>query len=323
MKCSRCEGFVEEQFPCKCLAEGCVEVMCDACSIEFNFKCEAHTTKRKRIKLAEVRRSHIELYKKCPRAFELQVVDNKECDYGIYADIGIALHDIFDEASKTSCFDEKLLRSQYDEFYKTLDPKRFEGCQRKLSIHDFINQQHEKGYKNIEGFKSLCGAMPIPWKTEERVSIDIPGSKIKATIAYDRINLNPNGTYDLIDYKTGKVYVGVKFEKDLQPALYIACVEKAYNIKINRFIFLFTGECKERIFERISDDEFECFVGTKKSYKFSISEKIKEISTIFKAIEHNEFAIPPDLHPYYCENECGSFKANDCMGKFAGQWKSQ
>ena len=321
MECIRCGGDVDETFPSKCLGEGCTAVMCDSCSIANNFLCESHTTKKKRIKLDEVRRSHIELYKKCPRAFELQVIDGKETEMGVYADIGIKLHDIFDEESKVGgLVNKNKMIEQWNEYFKTIPKEKFEGCQRKLTIPEFMVQQHEKGLRNIEGYESLCENMPIPWKTEERISIAIPGTKIRATIAFDRINLLSNGTYDLIDYKTGKVHVGVKLEKDLQPALYIACVEQNYNIKINRFMFLFTGECKERIFERVNDDVFECYVGTKKCYRFSISEKIKEIKELFQAIEHNEFAIPPELHPYYCENECGSFKNHDCLGKFAGQW---
>ena len=319
MKCVRCGGEVDTDFPSKCLGEGCVEIMCDDCSIQNNFLCEAHTTKKKRIKLDEVRRSHIELYKKCPRAFELQVIDGKEVEMGVYADIGIALHDIFDNASKIVNPDLEDMKVTWRNYFSTIPKEKFEGCQRKLSIPEFQVQQFEKGIHNINGYQALCGSMPIPWKTEERLSIAIPGTKIRATIAYDRINLNADGTYDILDYKTGKVHVGVKFEKDLQPALYIACVEENYKIRVNRFIFLFTGECKERIFNRVNDDIFECYVG-KKCYRFSISEKLKEIKEIFQAIEHNEFAIPPDLHPYYCENECGSFKAHDCMGKFAGQW---
>ena len=181
-------------------------------------------------------------------------------------------------------------------------------------------QQHAKGINNILGFNTLCYDMPIPWKTEERISIPIPNTQIKATIAFDRINLNQDGSYDLLDYKTGKVHVGVKLRNDLQPALYIKCVEENYGIHINRFIFLFTGECKTRIFERIGEDTFECMVG-KKSYKFSISEKINEISLLFKAIEKADFYIPNELHPYTCENECGSFKSGDCTGKFNGKWE--
>jgi hypothetical protein len=320
MKCSRCGGMVDNDFPSRCLTEGCKEVMCDNCSIKHDFRCTSHSVKKKRVVLEEIRRSHIELYKKCPRAFELQVVENKEVQSGIYADIGIRLHTIFDMTSKSNEMDVEAMKAQYTVFFKSLLYKQFEGCQRKLTIHEFMHQQHEKGMKNIEGYQILCGNMPAPWKTEERISIDIPGSTIKATIAYDRINKNANGTYDLLDYKTGKVHVGQKLNDDLQPALYIACVEKNYDIRINRFIFLFTGECKERIFERIDDDRFECMVG-KKSYGFSISEKIKEISLLFKSIESGDFPIPSELHPYTCENECGSYKNGDCSGKFNGQWK--
>jgi hypothetical protein len=320
MICSRCKGEVDEAFPSRCLEEGCKEVMCDECAVKFNFKCKAHSIKKPKVVLEEVRRSHIELYKKCPRAFELQVVQGKEVASGIYADIGIKLHDIFDIASKEDYIDMHSMNYEYEQFFKKLEPKQFEGCQRKLSISEFMAQQLQKGYRNIEGFKTLCEGMGNPWKSEERISIPIPNTNIKATIAFDRINKNADGSYDLLDYKTGKVHVGKKLNDDLQTPLYIKCVEDNYGIKIKRFIYLFTGECKERIFERISDDRFVCMVG-KKEYGFSISEKIEEISKIFRNIEQAEFFIPTELHPYTCENECGSYKNGDCQGKFNGQWK--
>jgi len=211
---------------------------------------------------------------------------------------------------------------KWEEYFKTIPVEKFEGCQRKLTIPEFMVQQHQKGINNINGYETLVGNMPKPWKTEERISIAIPNTTIRATIAFDRINLNANGTYDMLDYKTGKVHVGQKLNTDLQPALYIRCAEENYGITISRFIFLFTGECKERIFNRVSADVFECFVG-KKKYSFSISEKIQEISLIFKNIERGEFAIPQELHPYTCENECGSFKSGDCTGKFNGQWDNR
>ena len=105
MICSRCGGEVDEAFPSKCIEEDCKEVMCDECFMKYQYKCLTHSVVKPKVVLEEIRRSHIELYKKCPRAFELQVVENRPIEMGVYADIGIKLHEIFDGISKSRIYD--------------------------------------------------------------------------------------------------------------------------------------------------------------------------------------------------------------------------
>jgi hypothetical protein len=314
--CAICGKEVLEEFPAKCLS--CSTILCDVCAVNNQFKCISCNPKTPLAKIESVRRSYIELYKTCPHAFKLKVVDEIETRSSVYAKIGIYLHELFDDVSNTGVYNKSGMIKLWDTFFATLELNEFEGCQRKLTTEEFREQQYQKGINNINGFIELCSDMVKPWKSEEQVNIIIPNTSIRATMTFDRINYN-QGCYELLDYKTGHVYVGQKLNNDLQPALYIAGVEQTYGITINRFTFLFTGESKIRTFNRI-DNKFVTQVG-KKEYGFSINEKLEETANIFKRIERNEFEIPSDLHPWHCQNECELYKALACPGKFYEEWK--
>lgn len=318
------------EYPAKCIK--CKSILCDDCAEENDFICKncggGTIEQSKNRPFKSIRRSHIELYKKCPHSFYLQVCEGVESPSNVYNKNGIELHELFDRSSQERCITgisndarKVELIQKYTAIYKGFSDSEFQDCQSKLSLEEFKEQQYQNGLNCIDGFLSMCSDMPIPWKTEERLECDVPGSKIKATIAFDRINLNEDGTYDLLDYKTGKVYVGKKLREDLQPALYIKCVEDNYHIKINRFIFLFVGENKKRIYNRNNEDMFTCCVGNKK-YTFSISDKMKEISSIFNEIEAGNFAVPNNVSEWYCRHQCGMLNLGLCKGKFLEQWRA-
>jgi hypothetical protein len=314
--CAICGKEIHEQFPAKCLS--CHVELCDDCALSNQFKCNTCNPKKQLKKVESVRRSYIELYKKCPHAFKLKVIDGVQTNSSIYAKIGIFLHDLFDNASMTCIFNKSEMIKSWDAFFITIELKEFEGCQRLLTTEEFQKQQYQKGLLNIDGFIEMCQGKYKPWKTEETVNIIIPNTDIKATMTFDRIDKHDDG-YELLDYKTGKVYTGQKLSTDLQPALYIAGVEQTYGINIDKFTFLFTGESKLRTYIK-TDKGYETTVG-KKSYGFNIKDKLNEVSEIFKRIERNEFEIPSDLHPWHCQNECELYKALACPGKFYEEWK--
>lgn len=329
MRCIECERKVVSDYPCKCT--NCGEVMCDECAIRKELicsKCRGDVHEQKDAEQIEkIRRSYIELYKKCPYSFYLEVCERMGSVNNIYAEIGIWLHEEFDRDSKTGRIGgetedgrKNTIIQRFNEWYKGIPTERFEGCQYKLTTEGFRESMRVKGESCINNYFKMCAGMPVPWKTEERLEIEVPNSSIKATIAFDRINQNDDGSFDLLDYKTGAVFVGKKLAQDLQPALYIKCVEDNYNIRINRFVFLFVAENKERVYTRISDDLFRCRVRNK-DYDFSIKEKMNEVSEIFQSIERENFDIPDNLNTYYCENQCAMYKAGHCSGRFNAKWR--
>lgn len=319
MECSICHVNLDgEQFPAKCIK--CGAILCDDCSINNNFMCNScNGNSNKEIKLDFVRRSYIELYKICPYAFKLLAIDGIEVKNNIYADIGIKLHELFEQSSLGNLTKSEMIK-QYNEWFGQLNLEDFEGYQRKLTTEQFREYQYKHGLWNIDNYYEFESKLPNPYQTETTLFTNIGDDLPKVRITFDRINKNENGTYDILDYKTGKVYVGKKLATDLQVPLYIHSVKQNLGIDVNKFELLFTGEGKTRTFNKVSDDEYVCKV-LKKEYSVKLSDTIEEIKSIFTQIKNGKLDIPHDINPWYCENMCVCRKAGHCAGNFNQQWR--
>jgi hypothetical protein len=320
MKCSICGiDLSGVQFVAKCIQ--CGAPLCDDCSLENQFKCNSCNGKESnKIELDYIRRSYIELYKICPYAFKLLVLDKKEIQNGIYAEIGIKLHELFEQASLRK-LNKTEMHGEFFKWFNTIELKDFENYQRKLETRDFRKQQYEGAIQSIDNYFDFESEMPLPFQTETTLLTTIHPDLPKIRITFDRINKLDDGTYDLVDYKTGKVYVGKKLEEDLQIPLYIYSVQQNLGIDINRFVLLFTKENKKRIYTKLSEDSYMCTVG-KKNYIISLSKAINEITDIFTQVKNGKLSIPHDLSPWYCEHMCMLRKAEHCMGNTIQRWQT-
>lgn len=307
----------------------CGAILCDDCAINSNYVCRnCGGGANDKPKITKIRRSDIVLYQECPYSYYLKNVEGVSQFGNIYSENGILLHDLFDKDSNsgfqpgenTDQRKDRMLQ-EYAERFKTIPLERFENCQKKLTIEKFKQQEYDKGLKNIDGYFALTSELPSPYRTEEKLIVPIKDSTIELTITFDRVNKNADGTFDMLDYKTGKVFVGQKLNNDIQAGLYTYAYEHVYpDERINRFVFLFTGENKVREFIRISDNRFECYVG-KKTYGFNISDKVEEAYNVFQSVEMGMFDYPQNLHPWHCQNQCEYYHRNICKGKFKERWK--
>lgn len=319
MKCAICGiDLTGVQYPAKCIK--CGTTLCDDCSLENQFKCLYCNGKHvPKVDLEYVRRSYIELYKVCPHAFKLFAIDGKTAPNNIYAEIGIKLHELFEQASLRQ-IDKKQMKSEFEKWFCNFNLNDFENYQRKLDTSDFRKREFDGALTSIENYFQMENEMPKPFKTEDTLFTTVHPDLPKIRITFDRINKNENGYYDIIDYKTGKVYVGKKLTEDLQVPLYIYSVQQNLGIEIQHFILLFTREGKKRIYTKVNEDEYVCTVG-KKDYYVSLSKAIDEIISIFTQVSNGKLSIPHNLSPWYCENMCTLKRAGHCGGKLVQRWQ--
>jgi CRISPR/Cas system-associated exonuclease Cas4 (RecB family) len=320
MKCAICGvDLTGELYPAKCVT-GCGAFLCDDCSLTNQFKCLSCNGKTvPKIDLEYVRRSYIETYKICPHAFKLLAIDGIETPSSIYAEIGIKLHELFEQASLGQ-IDKLKMHSEFLKWFSNFTLDDFEGYQRLLDTEEFRKREYAGALTSIENYFQMESEMPAPFKTEDTLFTVIHPDLPKIRITYDRINKDENGYYDLVDYKTGKVHVGQKLKNDLQVPLYIYSVQQNLGIEINRFVLLFTKENKKRIYTRVDEDTFVCTVG-KVDYYVYLSKAIDEIISIFTQVSNGKTSIPHNLSPWYCENMCMLKRAGHCGGKLVQRWQ--
>jgi len=320
MKCAICGvDLTGEPYPAKCIK--CGVHLCDDCSLTNQFKCKpCNGVEDTKVDLEFVRRSYIETYKVCPHAFKLLAIDKVEPPNSIYAEIGIKLHDLFEQASLNQ-IDKSAMIKEFTDWFGTKTLEDFENYQRLLDTEDFRKREYQGAMTSIDNYFNMESTMPRPHKTEDTLFTTIHPDLPKIRITFDRINLNEDGTYDIVDYKTGKVHVGKKLKEDLQVPLYIYSIQQNLGIDVNRFVLLFTKEGKERIYTKLTEDTYVCTVG-KTNYYISLSKAIDEIISIFTQVSNGKFSIPHALSPWYCEHMCTLKRGGHCEGKLVQRWKN-
>jgi len=304
--CSRCGQPLHERCSIKCK---CSAPLCDVCfmSNEVCLKCEEEES----VRIEVIRRSHLELYEKCPHAFELEVVKNLGHQSTIYTQSGIDLHDLFEEYSKhkNGSPDE-----MYDRFVKEcVSNYPDEWYNETYTTREIMDERYKR---NIKGFFALREKLGPPLITEEKLVFSVGENLPKVSITMDRID-EEDGEYVLGDYKTGKVMVGKSIATDLQAPLYILAVKQHYNKPVKRFDFYYLGEEKVRTFERLDDDRYVCRVN-KREYIISLQETIREVRTRLDKIQKGLFTIKPTQKPYNC-TQCQFYKT-ECDGCDTEMW---
>lgn len=326
MKCANCFQEIKKKDLIYCHNSGqplhkdcanpciqCGKPLTDTASLANKFKCK-DCVNTDVVEIESIRRSHIENYKTCPHMFKLLVLDEIEIPNNPYAENGIILHDIFDKASNDKTITKEEMIKEYTDRYATIDT--FKPYMIEKSVPTSL---YKKGLISIDNFIKYNNAAPEPFETEKTIYYTISDDLPKIQITFDRIN-KVNDKLHLIDYKTGKVHVGKKLANDLQIPTYILAVKEEYGELPETFTLLFFSEDKERVYNKVNDNEYVCTVG-KRDYVINLQDKLREINSIFSKIKQGLFDIPVgNLSPWYCENRCGLYPEH-CAGVEDEPWK--
>lgn len=312
IKCATCGAEMHPGCAQKC---DCGKPVCDDCMIKDK---QCIDCKPKPDELPSViRRSHIELYKKCPYAFYLEVIKELGNQHTIYTQMGIDLHELFDKHSKLTNTGYEDIMAEFMPFLNAYPDEWYEKGNELLTAN-FRLTMLERAQNSIRGFIKLRGELPKPYITEEKIIFSISDELPSISITMDRIDECSDGSLDIGDYKTGKVMTGKKLTTDLQVPLYIYAVKNHFKKRVNKFSLYYVSEDKLRVYHRIDDDKYVCTVG-KKEYVISIQEAIREVKILFGRIKQRNYNIPRDLKEYTC-SICHFYNTN-CEGSVDGRWQ--
>jgi RecB family exonuclease len=292
----------------KLVCPDCGRNLCLPCTMAGSCPCKSET---KEIQLPDViRRSYIDTYETCPHKFYLEVVKHLEPPETIYTALGSDLHELFDKYSwiKNPSIEEMI--EEFQPYFKKYDAQLFKDVPRVKMI--------KRAEDSITNFVKLHSTMNEPWITEERLKIDFPNMP-SVSMAMDRINKLDDGTYEVIDWKTGTVLTGKRLANNLQVPLYIAIIKENYNIDISKFRLEYLGEAKSRVYNKINDDVYEVRV-RKTTYTVSLTESIRRVKTVFSQIKNNNFNIKNDQNAFYCNKFC-PWNGTHCEGLVTERFK--
>ena len=263
----------------------------------------------------EIRRTYIELYKSCPHKFLKEVIEGNESSPTCYTQIGIDLHELFDQCSNRFFPKEDMLET-WEHIWGLYDPNLFESKEQK-------EKMYQRAIDSINTFYVVLPTLPEkPYATEETIRFDVGEGLPRARFTMDRID-EIDGELEMLDWKTGKVMVGQKLSSDLQAPMYIYGVKKHYGKPVRKFTFYYLQENKERVFIRDEHDEdtYWCTVN-KRKYRINLTDAIREIQHIFSQIKNGNFNIPRDTKKmHFTCKMCHLQKEGLCEGAYNESWK--
>lgn len=300
-RCSSCQQPIHKE----CAIEG---TLCDVC---YTVKQEGGD--QVAIELPKtIRRSYIELYKKCPYSFYLQVIKGMEAPPTAYTQVGIDLHDLFDQAQNRLVDSKSEMVERFLKVWDNYNPSLFETS-------EFKEKMYVRAMDSIDTFYDILPTLPPLVATEEKIEFSIGEDIPTVNITMDRISQGDQGL-EISDWKTGAVMVGQKLSTDLQAPLYIHAVRTQFKQHVQKFHLYYLQENKERVFEHVVGDDYVCRVN-KREYKINITDAIREVQKLFSRMKNGEYNIPRDTKKMYFACKMCHLKADGtCKGADEESW---
>lgn len=306
LACAECAKTVHSY----CLVPKGELKVCDVCLVKADTEPKAYEF----VLPNEIRRTNIETYRKCPNKFKLEVLEGHEQPPRSYTQVGIDLHEIFEQCLHNRSIDISQQIIQYDEFF---------AKQKEMGIYESTEDEkafYKRAMDCLDNFNKVLPYYPKPFVTEETIYYEVADDLPKVRFTMDAIFEEPDGTLTLVDWKTGKELVGKQLAEDLQAPLYIFGVEQHYGKKVGKFVFHYLKENKVREFVRQEDNIFICTVG-KREYKINLNEMLGTVRSIFTRIKNGDFNIPHDTKKmYFTCKMCHLQEKGLCSGADTQAW---
>ena len=148
------------------------------------------------------------------------------------------------------------------------------------------NKQKERGLEMLRVFyeKNSVPEFVVPFALERNFNLKVGEFSISGRI--DRIDALEDGTYEVIDYKTGSSKRDSNLSKDLQLSLYAWACRDVFQIPVSKLSLYFIADQEKNSTTR-SDEEIE---------------KTKlEILELALELQKSEFQPTPGFHCQYCD----------------------
>lgn len=266
-----------------------------------------------------IRRTYIETYRACPHKFLKEVIEGNTQPPTSYTQIGIDLHEIFDQACNDPAYPKEIAVSSMEQSFKEYSDDLFNSG----FSSDNRTDMWERTINSINTFfDTVLPALPHrPFTTEETIEFSVGDDLPNVQFTMDRID-EVNGELEMHDWKTGRVMVGQKLSSDLQAPLYIYGTQIHFDKPVRSFTFYYLNENKTRTFTRSTEDPnvYICKVN-KREYKINILDGVREIQRVFSQIKKGNFNIPHNTSKmHFTCKMCHLLKEGKCEGADLQQW---
>jgi hypothetical protein len=236
-----------------------------------------------------IRRTYIETYRSCAHKFFKQVIEGHEQPPTSYTQVGIDLHQQFENACTIINYPKERAIAHMKEAFENYSDDLFQSG----FASDNREDMWTRTINSIDTFFDVVlPSLPVtPFTTEETIEFSVGDDLPNVQFTMDRID-DIDGELEMHDWKTGRVMVGQKLSSDLQAPLYIYGTIAHFGRKVRKFTFYYLNENKTRVFERSENPNIYICRVNKREYKINLMDSIREIQHVFSQIKKGNFTIP-------------------------------
>jgi RecB family exonuclease len=223
----------------------------------------------------EVSYSRINAYLTCPWKYRLMYREGKRIPPNPFISLGISVHRALEDFHRRKATSLEELMESYDRSWVN------EGFASPQQTQEF----YEKGQRMLEVYHRASTACTAEIQhLEKEFEIHIGRHRLKGII--DRIDRHPDGTYEIIDYKThGEAWKQEKVDSDLQLSIYSLACSRALGIEPKLLSYYFLAHDRK--------------MSTRRSAQ-QIAETIGLINKVAEKIGRDEF-VPNKTHCPRCD----------------------
>jgi len=223
--------------------------------------------------------SKIDTFSTCPLKYKFRYIYKIPTPSAHASNFGTSIHGTLKDIYKYLTTHKNISLEKCKELYeKNWIPSGYEG----IAHH---NARKEKGWEMLEEYyKNNSNPWVVPAFIEKEFYLKIGKYTINGRI--DRIDLLEDGTYEVVDYKTGVLKKGSNLNNDLQLSMYALACKEVYKIPVSKLSLYFLQD-NQKISTTRSAEQLE-------KSKAKILEKIS-------ALVKSPFKATPGFSCQFCE----------------------
>ncbi|PIR54734.1 hypothetical protein COU74_03205 [Candidatus Peregrinibacteria bacterium CG10_big_fil_rev_8_21_14_0_10_36_19] len=229
--------------------------------------------------LSRLSHSKIETFNTCPLKFNYQYLLNIPVSQGHAANFGNSihgtLHDFYKVLKSSQAVSIELMKELYE---KNWLPHGYDSL-------EHAAERKKKGWEQLEEFyKTNSDPWIKPAYLERPFSIKLNDNWFTGRV--DRIDKLSDGTYEVIDYKTGRLKDDLKLKGNTQLALYVIAAQEVFNLRVSKASLYYLEDNKKI---SISVEELDV-----------PKARVKILETVSK-IRESDFAPTPGFPCSFCD----------------------
>ncbi len=223
--------------------------------------------------------SKLNTFQTCPLQFSYRYLMNVPVGQSHAANFGTSIHGTLNELYRLLKSGKVVTKKILTDLYE----KNWLSAGYDSAEHE--KTRREQGLLMLENFfDANCDPWVIPYALEQQFNVKIGQYVINGRI--DRIDQLEDGTFEVIDYKTGSAKETLNLKKDMQLSIYALACRDILKIPVSKLTLYFI-EDNQRISTRRSDLELENFE--------------KEVLEFIENMRNSRFGATPGFHCQFCD----------------------